>query len=165
MAIYARVSTDNQVGGRFDSCESQTAVCRDYVRQRADEGWYEVASFTDAAYSGGSMNRPGIQSIKRMIEAGEVKVVLIFKSERMLRNTDEWAHEGLDAGPVHRTAGVGRVGVAGKFRPALVGAFSDGVAADGRLTLAGVKTSADLVQSGNARGDRDGDNTGRGVLG
>jgi|GEM_PF-7016236 len=31
--------------------------------------------------------------------------------------------------------------------------------------LAGVKTSADLVQSGNARVDRDGDNTGRGVLG
>lgn len=90
MAIYARVSTDNQVGGRFDSCESQTAVCRDYVRQRADEGWYEVASFTDAAYSGGSMNRPGIQSIKRMIEAGEVKVVVIFKLERMSRNMDEW---------------------------------------------------------------------------
>ena len=39
------------------------------------------------------------------------------------------------------------------------------VAADGRLTLAGVKTSADLVQSGNARVDRDGDNTGRGMLG
>jgi hypothetical protein len=35
----------------------------------------------------------------------------------------------------------------------------------GRLTFAGVKTSADLVQSGNARGARDGDNTGRGVLG
>jgi len=90
VAIYARVSTDNQVGGRFDSCESQTAVCRDYIRQRADEGWYEVASFTDAAYSGGSMNRPGIQSIKRMIEAGEVKVVVIFKLERMSRNMDEW---------------------------------------------------------------------------
>ncbi len=53
-------------------------------------GWYEVASFTDAAYSGGSMNRPGIQAIKRMIEAGEVKVVVIFKLERMSRNMDEW---------------------------------------------------------------------------
>ncbi len=79
VVIYARVSTDNQVGGRFDSCESQTAVCREHVRQHAAEGWYEVASFTDAAYSGGSMNRPGIQAIKRMIEAVEVKVVVIFK--------------------------------------------------------------------------------------
>ena len=90
VVIYARVSTDNQVGGRFDSCESQTAVCREHVRQHAAEGWYEVASFTDAAYSGGSMNRPGIQAIKRMIEAGEVKVVVIFKLERMSRNMDEW---------------------------------------------------------------------------
>jgi DNA invertase Pin-like site-specific DNA recombinase len=90
VAIYARVSTDNQVGGRFDSCESQTAICREYVHQRASQGWHEVASFTDAAYSGGNMNRPGIQNLKRMIEAGQVKVVVIFKLERMSRNLDEW---------------------------------------------------------------------------
>jgi len=28
VAIYTRVSTPNQVGGRFDSCESQAAVLR-----------------------------------------------------------------------------------------------------------------------------------------
>ena len=90
VAIYTRVSTDNQVGGRFDSCESQAAICRDHIRRHAAEGWYEVASFTDAAYSGGSMDRPGIQALKRMIQAGEVKVVLIFKLERVSRNMDEW---------------------------------------------------------------------------
>jgi DNA invertase Pin-like site-specific DNA recombinase len=90
VAIYARVSTDNQVGGRFDSCESQAAVCRDYIQKQSAEGWYEVASFTDAAYSGGTMDRPGIQALKRMIQAGEVKVVLIFKLERVSRNMDEW---------------------------------------------------------------------------
>jgi DNA invertase Pin-like site-specific DNA recombinase len=90
VVIYARVSTDKQVGGRFDSCESQTAVCREIVRQHAAEGWYEVAALTDAAYSGGTMNRPGIQKLKRMIEAGEVKVVVIFKLERLSRNIDEW---------------------------------------------------------------------------
>lgn len=90
VAIYARVSTDSQVGGRFDSCESQAAVCRDHIRKQSVEGWYEVASFTDAAYSGGTMDRPGIQALKRMIAAGEVKVVLIFKLERVSRNMDEW---------------------------------------------------------------------------
>lgn len=90
VAIYARVSTDNQVGGRFDSCESQAAVCRDYMQRQSAEGWYEVASFTDAAYSGGTMDRPGIQALKRMIQAGEVKVVLIYKLERVSRNMDEW---------------------------------------------------------------------------
>lgn len=91
VAIYTRVSTTSQVGGRFDSCESQAAVCRDYLSRHAVEGWREVASYTDAAYSGGNMNRPGIIALKRQIAAGEVKIVLIFKLERVLRSTDEWA--------------------------------------------------------------------------
>jgi DNA invertase Pin-like site-specific DNA recombinase len=90
VAIYTRVSTLHQVGGRFDSCESQAAICRDFIRKHAHEGWFEYACHTDAAYSGGTMNRPGLQALYRQIEAGEVKIVLIFKFERMLRNTDEW---------------------------------------------------------------------------
>ncbi|MDD3179477.1 MAG: recombinase family protein [Opitutaceae bacterium] len=90
-AIYTRVSTLDQVGGRFDSCESQAAICRDFIQKHTAEGWYEAASFSDPAYSGGTMNRPGIQALMRQIEAGEIKVVVIFKLERVLRSTDEWA--------------------------------------------------------------------------
>ena len=90
VAIYTRVSTANQVGGRFDSCESQAAVCRDYIAKHASDGWFEVACFSDPAYSGSSMNRPGIRALMRQIEAGEIKIVLIFKLERVLRSTDEW---------------------------------------------------------------------------
>jgi DNA invertase Pin-like site-specific DNA recombinase len=92
VGIYSRVSTINQVGGRFDSCESQAAYCRDYLaKHAAAEGWHEFMSFTDAAYSGGNMNRPGMQTLMRQIEAGAIKVVLIFKLERVLRSTNEWA--------------------------------------------------------------------------
>ena len=90
VAIYSRVSTANQVGGRFDSCESQAAVCRDFIAKHAHDGWFEVACFSDPAYSGSSMNRPGIRALMRQIEAGEIKIVLIFKLERVLRSTDEW---------------------------------------------------------------------------
>ena len=90
VAIYTRVSTANQVGGRFDSCESQAAICREHIAKHAPEGWFEVACFSDPAYSGSSMNRPGIRALMRQIEAGEVKIVLIFKLERVLRSTDEW---------------------------------------------------------------------------
>ncbi|MEZ5415457.1 MAG: recombinase family protein [Opitutaceae bacterium] len=86
VAIYTRVSTDNQIGGRFDSCESQAAICRESIRKHESEGWYEVACYTDAAYSGGTMDRPGIRALKRQIEAGEVAVVLIFKLERVLQH-------------------------------------------------------------------------------
>jgi len=91
VAITTRISILHPVGDRFDSCESQAAICRDTIRKRAYEGWTEFSGHTDAAYSGGSMNRPGLQALLRQIEAGEVKVVLIFKFERMLRNTDDWA--------------------------------------------------------------------------
>ena len=90
VAIYTRVSTANQVGGRFDSCESQAVICREHIAKHAADGWFEVACFSDPAYSGSSMNRPGIRALMRQIEAGEVKVVLIFKLERVLRSTDEW---------------------------------------------------------------------------
>lgn len=90
VAIYTRVSTTSQVGGRFDSCESQAEVCREYLARHASEGWHEIACFTDAAYSGSNLNRPGIIALKRQIEAGFVKVVLIYKLERVLRSTDEW---------------------------------------------------------------------------
>lgn len=91
VAIYTRVSTANQVGGRFDSCESQAAICREHIAKQAATGWFEVACFSDPAYSGSSINRPGLRALMRQIEAGEVKVVLIFKLERVLRSTDEWA--------------------------------------------------------------------------
>ena len=65
VAIYTRVSTDNQVGGRFDSCESQLAICRDFVEEmggtisagRADSGGavftvrIPLASFASGAHS------------------------------------------------------------------------------------------------------------------
>jgi DNA invertase Pin-like site-specific DNA recombinase len=39
VAIYTRVSTLHQVGGRFDSCESQAAICRDHIQRHAAQGW------------------------------------------------------------------------------------------------------------------------------
>ena len=61
VAIYTRVSTAGQVGGRFDSCESQAAICREHIAKHAPDGWHEVACFTDAAYSGATLNRPGMR--------------------------------------------------------------------------------------------------------
>lgn len=89
VAIYARVSTEKQVGGRFDSTHNQIGICRDYIHKRAAEGWYEAAVFNDEAQSGGSMNRPGMRELQRRISNGEFRAVLMFKLERLSRNIDE----------------------------------------------------------------------------
>lgn len=91
VAIYTRVSTLGQVGGRFDSCESQAAICRDFITKHAAEGWFESASYSDPAYSGGTMKRPGMEALIRHIAQGGIRVVVIFKLERVLRSTAEWA--------------------------------------------------------------------------
>jgi len=90
VAIYTRVSTDNQVGGRYDSCEYQAEACRQYIENQGHLGWREIACYTDLAYSGGSMKRPGIRALQTDISAGLIKVVIIYKLERMLRSTYEW---------------------------------------------------------------------------
>ena len=91
VAIYTRVSTLGQVGGRFDSCESQAAIGRDFIAKHAAEGWFEAASYSDPAYSGGTMKRPGMEALMRHIAQGGIRVVVIFKLERVLRSTAEWA--------------------------------------------------------------------------
>ena len=91
VGIYARVSTDHQIGFRFDSCEHQAVVCRDYIQRMSSCGWYEAGCFVDQAYSGAHMDRPGIQALMARIAGRKIKIVLIYKLERILRSTYEWA--------------------------------------------------------------------------
>lgn len=91
VGIYGRVSTDHQVGFRFDSCEHQVLVCRDYIRRMLSHGWFEAGCFVDQAYPGANMDRPGIRALMAEIAAGKIKIVLIYKLERILRSTYEWA--------------------------------------------------------------------------
>ncbi|HVT71948.1 MAG TPA: recombinase family protein [Lacunisphaera sp.] len=91
VAIYARVSTENQLGFRFDSCSHQVQTCRDFLKQMAEQGWFEAGCYVDEAYSGATMDRPGIQTLCDAIATGRIKVVLIYRLERILRSTYEWA--------------------------------------------------------------------------
>jgi len=89
--IYSRVSDTKQLGRRFESCESQASICRDVIQRHEKEGWHEIAYFTDPAYTGANMRRPGMEALMRLVATGGVRKVVIFKLERVLRSTDEWA--------------------------------------------------------------------------
>lgn len=90
VAIYTRVSTDGQTGHRFDSCEHQANVCREYIGKKNASGWFEFGLFSDEAYSGASLDRPGIRRLLQCIAAGQVSVLLIYRLERILRSISEW---------------------------------------------------------------------------
>jgi hypothetical protein len=68
--IYARYSSDLQ---RAESIEDQVRACQ---ARAVHEGWPVVEVFSDAAISGATLIRPGIQALMQAIRAGNIDVVL-----------------------------------------------------------------------------------------
>ncbi len=79
--IYARFSSDNQ---NPRSTADQIAVCRQRAEQ---EGWPIVAVFEDAAITGASNEdqRPGLNAMMRLVEAGGIDQVLAESTDRISR--------------------------------------------------------------------------------
>lgn len=82
--IYARFSSDNQ---NPRSTADQIELCR---KRAADEGWTVIGAFEDAAISGaagiGADQRPGLNAMMRMVEAGGVDQVLAESTDRISRH-------------------------------------------------------------------------------
>lgn len=82
--IYARFSSDNQ---NPCSTADQIAMCR----ERADrEGWPVIAVFEDAAISGAAgiseTQRPGLNAMLHLVEAGGIDQVLAESTDRISRH-------------------------------------------------------------------------------
>ena len=62
-AIYTRKSSDEGLDQQFNSLDAQREACEAYVLSQAGEGWTALpARYDDGGYSGGSMERPGLQA-------------------------------------------------------------------------------------------------------
>src|SRR5437870_2724430 len=79
--IYCRVSTDAQERGGT-SLDTQERACSEFA---TNAGWNVVESVRDAA-SGFSLDRPGLERIREMINARLADVVLTFAVDRLSRN-------------------------------------------------------------------------------
>ncbi|HEX2574936.1 MAG TPA: recombinase family protein [Aquihabitans sp.] len=79
---YCRVSTDEQAAEGF-SLEGQTEKLRAYATLH-DLG--EVTVISDPGLSGKNTERPGLQQILAMVEAGHVAHVLVWRLDRLSRN-------------------------------------------------------------------------------
>ena len=77
--IYARYSTENQ---REASIEDQLEVCRRLI---AREGWTLLRTYTDAAISGASRFRPGLQQLRCDAERGAFDVIVCEALDRIGR--------------------------------------------------------------------------------
>jgi site-specific DNA recombinase len=84
-AIYARYSSDSQ---RAASIEDQVRLCRERSER---EGWTLYRTYSDAAVSGASMLRPGIQALIADAREGRFDVVVAEALDRISRDQEDVA--------------------------------------------------------------------------
>ena len=77
-AIYTRKSSEEGLEQDFNSLHAQREACEAYVKSQAGEGWQVIkTAYDDGGYSGGSMERPALQSLLEDIRQKQIDVVVV----------------------------------------------------------------------------------------
>lgn len=82
VAIYARVSTTNQVEEGY-SIDGQIDSLEKYCEAM---GWDIYNKYIDAGFSGGSLKRPEMANLINDVKKGLFDMVLVYKLDRLSRN-------------------------------------------------------------------------------
>ncbi|MDP6374550.1 MAG: recombinase family protein [Pseudomonadales bacterium] len=88
-AIYTRKSSEEGLDQDFNSLEAQREACEAYVKS---QGWKTLKEhYDDGGYSGGTLDRPGVQRLLEHIDAGRIQVVVVYKIDRLTRSLADFA--------------------------------------------------------------------------
>jgi site-specific DNA recombinase len=91
-AIYTRVSTDNGLEQEFNSLHAQREAAQAYIKSQAHEGWKLIREhYDDGGFSGGSLDRPGLQKLLADIRERRIDVVVVYKVDRLTRSLTDFA--------------------------------------------------------------------------
>lgn len=91
-AIYTRKSTDERLEMRYNSLDAQRDACLSYIASQKHAGWAAMPiSFDDGGYSGGSLTRPAMIELMKLIEARQIDVVVVHKVDRLSRSLVDFA--------------------------------------------------------------------------
>jgi site-specific DNA recombinase len=89
--IYCRKSSEEGLTQQFNSLDAQYEACLSYIRSQRHEGWIAVDDrYHDAAYSGGTLDRPALRRLIGDIEAGKVDTVVCYKIDRLSRSLGDF---------------------------------------------------------------------------
>jgi len=81
VAIYARVSTDEQAKGY--SLQTQLEACQNYARER---GYTVTETFADD-YTGAVMDRPALNKLRDLIALETIEAVIVYDVDRLARKS------------------------------------------------------------------------------
>ena len=91
-AVYTRKSSEEGLEQEFNSLHAQREACEAYVASQKSEGWVLLRGhYDDGGFSGGTLERPGLQALIADIEDGLVDVVVVYKIDRLSRSLADFA--------------------------------------------------------------------------
>lgn len=91
-AIYTRKSSEEGLEQEFNSLDAQREACEAYIASQRHEGWLTMREgYDDGGYSGGNLDRPGLQNLLEDIRAGLVDVIVVYKIDRLSRSLMDFA--------------------------------------------------------------------------
>ena len=82
VALYVRVSSQEQADEGY-SIGEQTERLKKYAEAM---GWTVHKIYVDPGYSGGNMDRPGLNEMIKDVESGEIDTVVVYKLDRLSRS-------------------------------------------------------------------------------
>ena len=71
VAIYTRVSTEQQAEVSFNSCEAQAAKIQSFIQSQ--ESLELIGTYSDPGATGANLDRPGLQTMLQSSEFGRVR--------------------------------------------------------------------------------------------
>ena len=91
-AVYTRKSTEDGLEQEFNSLDAQYEACAAYALSQRHEGWVVVPDrYDDGGFSGGNVQRPGMQRLLADVAAGKVDIILVYKIDRLTRSLADFA--------------------------------------------------------------------------
>lgn len=85
--IYTRKSSEDGLQLEFNSLDAQREAAEAYVASQRHEGWVCLPErYDDGGFSGGTVERPGLQRLLADIRDGRVDCVVVYKVDRLSRS-------------------------------------------------------------------------------
>ena len=91
-AIYTRKSTEEGLDQNFNSLDAQRDACENFIASQKSEGWMMARErYDDGGFSGGNMQRPGLQKLLDDVRNGMVDIIVVYKIDRLSRSLADFA--------------------------------------------------------------------------
>ena len=91
-AVYTRKSSEHGLEQDFNSLDAQREAAEAYIKSQAHEGWRLIKThYDDGGLSGGTLERPALQTLLADIATRKIDMVVVYKVDRLTRSLADFA--------------------------------------------------------------------------